>query len=444
MFKQILLSVSVIAGLTAMSANAQECEKNYNILSVQGKAKDWAVVREYVRIMLKDNCTSTGPNMYIYGVSSYEDLLKNTSDEVAKEAIVDTILMLYNLRIEMIPANAKMGDEGDIRSRLVDAWVRNRKDSVESIFNETLKAILLSKEESKANVVAYYMLYSSRMKELGKLDCDSIISTYDLLSGYNELNMEKFKDDSTKLAGYVKAQSFVDEYAGSCLTCGTLMEIYNKQFDERKTDLKWLKKAGLSISRKKCALDSVTKSDPVIFKILEAIVQLDPEVSPSLVKEYVKSLMQQGRCADAVPYVEKLIASESEAKTQAEYYMLLAGCYSESGKYSDARAAAKKAAELRPNWGKPWMFVGQLYAASAKACSSEDPCEARAVFWAAVDKYNYAKSVDPNCVDEANGLINQAAAQYPTAGDCFFKGYSAGQSYTIGCWIGETTTIRTK
>ncbi|MFW6327855.1 MAG: hypothetical protein ACOC2F_06030, partial [Bacteroidota bacterium] len=65
-----------------------------------------------------------------------------------------------------------------------------------------------------------------------------------------------------------------------------------------------------------------------------------------------------------------------------------------------------------------------------------------AVYWAAVDKYIKAQNVDPSMAEEANQRISQYSRYFPDKEDAFFYDYTVGKSYTVGCWINETTSVR--
>jgi len=70
--------------------------------------------------------------------------------------------------------------------------------------------------------------------------------------------------------------------------------------------------------------------------------------------------------------------------------------------------------------------------------------EKGAVYWAAVDKCQKAKSIDSSIADRANRMISSYTAGFPKAETIFFNDYSEGQSFNVGGWIGETTTIRAR
>jgi hypothetical protein len=64
------------------------------------------------------------------------------------------------------------------------------------------------------------------------------------------------------------------------------------------------------------------------------------------------------------------------------------------------------------------------------------------VVWAALDKYYRAKSVDPSVADDANDKIGRYSQYMPSKTDLFDRGIAEGSSFTVGCWINETTTAR--
>ena len=123
-------------------------------------------------------------------------------------------------------------------------------------------------------------------------------------------------------------------------------------------------------------------------------------------------------------------------------YRNLAFCYMNNGNLSKGRDAARKAIQVDPTAGDPYIIIGTLYAESSKQFSGD--LESKAVFWAAVDKFQKAKQIDPSVTDRANELIRAYSQYFPPMETIFFNDYAEGQSYTVGGWINETTTIRAR
>ena len=98
---------------------------------------------------------------------------------------------------------------------------------------------------------------------------------------------------------------------------------------------------------------------------------------------------------------------------------------------------------MNANYGAPYMLMGKMYAATSKSVYPNDPVLARAVYYAAIDKFKKAKSVDPSCADEANSLIASYSAHLPSTEEVFMHpDLEKGKSFTVGGWIGETTVVR--
>ena len=66
------------------------------------------------------------------------------------------------------------------------------------------------------------------------------------------------------------------------------------------------------------------------------------------------------------------------------------------------------------------------------------------MYWAAVDKFIKAKTVEPDLTDEANKFIDAYRPFFPDKETIFFYGLKEGDTYTVECWINEKTTVRAK
>lgn len=132
------------------------------------------------------------------------------------------------------------------------------------------------------------------------------------------------------------------------------------------------------------------------------------------------------------------------AKEKSETAMRIADSYYRSSNYGSARTWARKAAEIRPNWGQPYIFTGILYASSGKMCGPGTGWDSQVVIWAAMDEWQKARSIDANSAAEANRLINKYSEYLPMVSDAHFRNIKDGASYKIDCWINTTTTVRLK
>ena len=144
----------------------------------------------------------------------------------------------------------------------------------------------------------------------------------------------------------------------------------------------------------------------------------------------------------AVSYYTKAVDLAPNDEAKYEIWIKLAKTAKNNKQYSTVRDYARKALAINPNSGEAYILIGDAYAASASSCGTGDLGRG-GVYLVAVDKYYKAKSVDPSVAKDAQDQINKYSSYFPGKEDAFFKGINNGDSYSVGCWIGETTTVRT-
>ena len=180
----------------------------------------------------------------------------------------------------------------------------------------------------------------------------------------------------------------------------------------------------------------------MLIKAYEAAMQRQPDAQ--LAYKLGTAYAQANDLPNAVPMLRKAVAlaPAADAEFLAKANFQLAGVLFNAKEYAQARQACLNALKTKPKWGKPYLLIGQMYAASSAACANENSMDKQAVYWAAVDKFAKAKQVDLTVKAEADALIATYKKYFPTKDEAFFRGISPGKSYTVGCWIGETTVVR--
>jgi len=123
-------------------------------------------------------------------------------------------------------------------------------------------------------------------------------------------------------------------------------------------------------------------------------------------------------------------------------HYLLASVYFQIKELSKSRSQCYEVLKIKPNNGKIYILIGDLYSTSAKQCGGDD-LKDKVAYWAAVDKYKKAKSVDSSVTELANTKINTFTQYFPNTETIFFYDLEKGETYKIECWINETTTVRT-
>jgi len=89
------------------------------------------------------------------------------------------------------------------------------------------------------------------------------------------------------------------------------------------------------------------------------------------------------------------------------------------------------------------MIIGKLYASSGPLCGPGRGWDSQIVTWPAIDKFEYAKKIDPSVTKEANQLIATYSQYMPSREDLHLRtDIHEGDNFKVGCWIQENTTVR--
>lgn len=177
---------------------------------------------------------------------------------------------------------------------------------------------------------------------------------------------------------------------------------------------------------------------PLYFDVSVKLHDLEP--SPESAFHIGKMLYNKQNYTEAIEYLTQGLGME-DAEMLETCYFALADCYKNTNDFPNAVKNAREVLKLNENDGRPYILIGDMYAETAGKCGSND-LEKKAPYWAAVDQYIKAKSVDESLADVVNQRINAYSKQFPTAEMIFFHDYSEGQSYTVECWFTVTTKIR--
>ena len=154
-----------------------------------------------------------------------------------------------------------------------------------------------------------------------------------------------------------------------------------------------------------------------------------------------KKLYDQDDYKGAIKKYDEAIQEEADPTKKAGYMFSKASIqFRKLKEYNTARQTARDAAKLRANWGRPYMLIGDMYATGARNCGNS--WNQRLAILAAMDKYNYAKSIDPEVAEEASKKVSRYRSSMPSQEDGFMQSFKEGDSTKVGCWIGETVKIR--
>ena len=233
-----------------------------------------------------------------------------------------------------------------------------------------------------------------------------------------------------------------EKILGPIATCDKLKLIYNEEtFEANKTDAVWLRRAAKMLAREREGEDGETldcTDDPIFFKVAEALYQLEP--SPTSARAVGIIAAKNNNNSKSIEYFKEAANLEVDPKKQAGDYLRIASTSLKMGRLADAKTYAQKAANARSGWGAPYIIWASAYAQADGQCGN-NIFEKKAVYWAAIDKLKYAKSIDGSVSSRANQMINSYKQQLPGKEILFQLNVKEGDKHTIGCWVNETITV---
>ena len=407
------------------------------------------------------SCPRASQLTYTNGEKILDYLIrKNPKD---KDAYIDTLCLLMDTRAKCFPMDPKTGASqvASIMGRkglLIYTYNKNR---YEEAYNVLKDAVALDPSQLQGAFIDAYFKATIDMVNNGKEEKMTIINVYqeltDVLDGNIKVCAEKETQlvearanaeesgDAEAVAGFDKqiekneksiynykgVKNNVDNLFQPFASCDDLIKVFAAKMAETPDDIALLKRITTILDKKDCT------DSKLFLDASKKLYELEP--SPEAAYNIGIQEFKNKKYNEAAKYFEQATASENNDRVYRAYRNL-AFCYQNVNAFGKARDAARRASQVDPTAGEPYLIIAQLYADSNKQFSGD--VESKAVFWVAVDKCVKAKQIDPSIADRANALIHAYSQHFPSTETIFFNDYAEGQSFTVGGWIGETTTIR--
>ena len=419
-------SVSLF-GQGRYGADSAECVKYLSYYKEYYKQKNYDEALPHWRDAFRLCPPTANQTMLVDGTTLIRQLInKNKSNSVYKDALVDTLIRIHDLRAENFPKYATTA----INNKGLD-MVNYLQDEPKALYDGLKSVISANKENSKPQFFLFLFNAACSLYESGVLTSDDVLNDFGVAMSY----MDKMpaNDDTQKIRTDIENLLATSNVA----SCENLIALFQPRFDATPDDLSLV----TNIVKVMGSTEGCTDND-LFFNAANKMHELDPSSSSA----YFLYKLYAGRedIDNAIKYMEEAIAAEdTDAAQDAQYYFELATfCYKNS---SNAKAfeGAMKAAELDSSLaGKCYLLIGSIW--GSQVCPGNE-IEKRAPYWVAVDYLVKAKNADPSLAEDANKLIAQYSQYFPQTAEAFMYNYNKGDSYTVSCGgMRAVTTVRTQ
>ena len=450
----------IIYVLTLNYVNGQsneECLNNLSIFAESAKIKNYDVAYDTWLLVL-NNCPKLNLAIYTYGERILKHKIKNSQGD-EKESFKKDLIALYDKWIINFPTRKGQSRVGSILSTKAQALIDYKMAddaSVYAVFDQAYKTDPLSFTNPKGLYNYFDTLYKQYKSS------NSNVSTEHLFNMYEEIS-EKFEYESTSLAKkldkiLIKEDnaepltkreiknkrvynvnsraigifvSNLDAIIAIEATCENLIPLYQRNFEENKTDPLWLKRAASRMDSKECS------DDPLFVTLVEALHSLDPSADSA----YYLGLLndKRGNSSEALKYYEESISLETDQYRKAKILYKIAVKFKKSGRKQSSRKYAQKAIRYQPSMGRAHLLIASLYASSANDCG-DNQFNKRAIYWLAADIARKAGRVDASIKKLANKTANSYMGRAPSKTDIFSEA-NEGEKIKFDCWVGASVTV---
>lgn len=433
--------IALAFGLCTMGgvATAQTLESKYGLDSAK-TIENASVYTEFVKQKnFKDALPAwryvflNAPAFQMNTYSRGEDILQNMFLQTKNQAYIDTLMMLYDQRIKYFGNHERYGEGYILGKKGADLYRFGKTDDVtrKQAYAYLAKSFKIEKEKTHPISIQIMFLSAGELLKKEMLTKDEYLNLYMKISEYTDNGIKNSKKPEifTDVKGKVEAM-FFDAGVADCATLNKLLTI---KYDANKTDIANLKEISSLLRRSECV------DLPLFAAVAEQLYKLEPTADAAYSLAIMFLRRQEFDKTEA--YLKEAIEKCTDNAAKGDYYLRMAQIKLSKGQLQEVKRNASEVLKINPNSGAAFILIGKAYAYYSKNYG-EDDFDHMSVFWAAVDKFQRAKQVDPSVAGEVNGLIETYSVHFPSKDEAFFRSVTAGASVKIGDWINETTTAR--
>ncbi|HYW95865.1 MAG TPA: tetratricopeptide repeat protein [Bacteroidales bacterium] len=409
--------------------NNETCLKNLSLYYEFYKHKNYDDAISPWRVVYRE-CPESRESLYAYGVNMYRHFLDRADDPAVKSAYADTMMMIYDKRMEYFPDS-----RGDVLGRKGVDLLRYKRQEGEKFIKEGYdllkESIDIEKTKSNPVVLTTFISAAITLFANGELDNETVINDYMSVSKILDTQLAKRPTSRTKLAKEAIDKNIKD---AKVLTCDAINTIFGPKYDANKDDEQFLDRILGFMTEAGC------EDQELYIKASEQLYTMKPSAESAY--NLARLFLKKEEFDKAKKYYLEAIEKATSDDKKANYYYELGAVTLNMNNPQEAANYAGKAIDLKPDWGEPYILLGKSYVSGNNSLGDE--FERRTAYWIAVDMFRKAKAVDPTVAPQANQLISDYRQYFPTKEELFFRSISEGDSYTVGGWINRTTTARAK
>lgn len=447
--------LSLLISFFAFAQEDYDCQTELSLYAESAKVKNYEEALENYNNLLA-HCEDFSMVTYQYGKIMFKALIKAEADETKQLALAKRFIANEKARLKFFKSRSDKGDIlpgiaqmmndhniGEEKEQFVifdEAWIEDRENftNPKSIYTYFLQMVNLL-DEGQVELPKVFQKYDEIQLHLEELENQQAIVARPLIEKQNNQEQltsseqRNLKNAELRLKNYDVIRNSVDKVIGSRADCENLIPMFQKDFEEYKNDVEWVRNTADRLFKKEC-----TDTD-FFVQVVAQQHQLEPSAKSAL---YLGQLsFDKKEVNQAMKYFKESAELEENKADKAKVYYRIANTYKDMGNYSNARNYYKKAVKNQPSLGIVYLKVADMYAKSANDCG-EDTFSKQAVYWLAAEYASKAGRVSPRLKSNANQAEESYMARAPKKPDVFIKNYTGGEKIEFNsCWIKESVLV---
>lgn len=439
--KSFILALIVFGWVGSATVEAQNSEPpfGYPPLTVfslfqeehRNKAYDMAIV--YGRYLIENHPTELeghpryrGDNNFRRMIDIYNHYADESSDPSIREAYLDSSIQLYNRVFEIFSDKSDFDEYRWVfqRGRFFQTYANNIDNGMQLAYDDYTRMFELDPKRTTETANGYYV---------------QITLQHIVRQGHRDQALEMMET--------------AEPYANPELL-GVFSDTRSDLFRNPEERIGWL--------------EDQLAADPDNFELIEELFELyldqnmrgkaqefgkklyDNDANYTNIMRMANLAQREGNYREANRYLNESLAKTSDRTKLKENHLQISDNLLSLRELEAARAAARRAIQIDPNWGEPYLKIANIYAQAVRSCSGRDlDRQDKVVYWLVLDYLDKARQVDASTSNQVRRSYSGYEAAMPTPEEKFYSNWTTGSKIKVDgslrscyAWINEETTVR--
>ncbi|MBR2325910.1 MAG: enzyme of heme biosynthesis [Alistipes sp.] len=382
---------------------------------------------------LLERCPGASENTFARGVALYKQKINRARSLAEKNVYVDSLLLLYDIRLEYFGSHAKRGKAYilDRKAREHLTYRESDREGIRKDFEVAIAAQVETNGTADPELVAIYFKNLCDDYSNDIVDAMTIVNAYDANAKYFE-NLDpsqaEFKNQFETCFG-----------ASGAASCENLQKIFEPKIAATPNDIALLEHTFHLMAKANCDSD-------FFISLGEMYYTAKPQSSVAML--LAQKFQDKKNYAKANQYLREALANEADPNERENLLTRIGILEMTTNDYAAAIKTFNESLNVdeTEDDGLALYFLAQCYVATTKDCSSE--LAKHAIYWYAYDLVQQAipllEVTDAAVAANAKNLANSYRSVFPTTEECFFAELKEGDPYVLTCGSakGKTTKVR--